>query len=65
MLLGKKYITASIAEKLASTLDQDNDKPSHEHLSDREFEVLKLIASGKSVSDIAAMLSLRVITVSS
>jgi DNA-binding NarL/FixJ family response regulator len=64
VLLGKKYITASIAEKLASTLDQDNDKPSHEHLSDREFEVLKLIAAGKSVSDIAAMLSLSVTTVS-
>jgi two-component system invasion response regulator UvrY len=64
VLLGKKYITASIAEKLASTLDQDNEKPSHEHLSDREFEVLKLIASGKSVSDIAAMLSLSVTTVS-
>jgi len=64
VLLGKKYITASIAEKLASTLDQDNDKPSHEHLSDREFEVLKLIAGGKSVSDIAAMLSLSVTTVS-
>ena len=64
VLLGKKYITASIAEKLASTLDQDNDKASHEHLSDREFEVLKLIASGKSVSDIAAMLSLSVTTVS-
>ena len=64
VLLGKKYITASIAEKLASTLDQDNEKSSHEHLSDREFEVLKLIASGKSVSDIAAMLSLSVTTVS-
>lgn len=64
VLLGKKYITASIAEKLASTLDQDSEKPSHEHLSDREFEVLKLIASGKSVSDIAAMLSLSVTTVS-
>jgi len=50
VLLGKKYITASIAEKLASTLDQDNEKSSHEHLSDREFEVLKLIATGKSVS---------------
>lgn len=64
VLLGKKYITASIAEKLASTLDHDNEKPSHEHLSDREFEVLKLIAGGKSVSDIAAMLSLSVTTVS-
>jgi DNA-binding NarL/FixJ family response regulator len=64
VLLGKKYITASIAEKLASTLDQDNDKSSHELLSDREFEVLKLIASGKAVSEIAGMLSLSVTTVS-
>ncbi|HEY4150850.1 MAG TPA: response regulator transcription factor [Chitinophagaceae bacterium] len=64
VLLGKKYITASIAEKLASTLDHDSDKSSHEHLSDREFEVLKLIATGKSVSEIATMLSLSVTTVS-
>jgi two-component system, NarL family, invasion response regulator UvrY len=64
VLMGKKYITPTIAEKLASSLDQDSDKPSHEHLSDREFEVLKLIASGKSVSDIAASLSLSVTTVS-
>ena len=64
VLLGKKYITASIAEKLASTLDHDSEKSSHEHLSDREFEVLKLIATGKSVSEIATMLSLSVTTVS-
>jgi two-component system invasion response regulator UvrY len=64
VLLGKKYITASIAEKLASALKHDSEKPLHEHLSDREFEVLKLIASGKSVSDIADMLSLSVTTVS-
>lgn len=64
VLMGKKYITPTIAEKLASSLDHDSDKPSHEHLSDREFEVLKLIASGKSVSDIAASLSLSVTTVS-
>jgi two-component system invasion response regulator UvrY len=64
VLMGKKYITPSIAEKLASSLDQEGGKPSHEHLSDREFEVLKLIASGKSVSEIAAMLSLSITTVS-
>ena len=64
ILSGKKYITSSIAEKLASTLDKDNEKPSHELLSDREFEVLKLVASGKSVSDIAASLHLSVTTVS-
>jgi two-component system invasion response regulator UvrY len=64
VMLGKKYITASIAEKLASVLDQDSDKPSHEYLSDREFSVLKLLASGKSVSEIAESLFLSVTTVS-
>lgn len=64
ILLGKKYITATIAEKLASNFDKNSDKQSHELLSDREFEVLKLIAAGKSVSDIAALLSLSVTTVS-
>jgi two-component system invasion response regulator UvrY len=64
VLLGKKYITPSIAEKLASLLDQDADKPSHEYLSNREFDVLKQIASGKSVSEIAELLSLSITTVS-
>ncbi|MEO6405645.1 MAG: response regulator transcription factor [Ferruginibacter sp.] len=64
VLLGKKYITASIAEKLASVLDNDSDKLPHEYLSDREFSVLKLLASGKSVSDIAETLFLSVTTVS-
>ncbi|HEY4062957.1 MAG TPA: response regulator transcription factor [Puia sp.] len=64
LLLGKKYITASIAEKLASTLDQDAEKKPHEYLSDREFEVFKLLAAGKSVSDIAEKIFLSVTTVS-
>jgi len=64
VLSGKKYITATIAEKLASTLDQDSEKATHEFLSDREFEVMKFIAAGKSVSDIAEILSLSVTTVS-
>jgi two-component system, NarL family, invasion response regulator UvrY len=64
IMLGKKYITPSIAEKLANTLDQDSEKQSHENLSDREFEVFKMIASGKSVSDIAEKLSLSGTTVS-
>ncbi|QEC65936.1 response regulator transcription factor [Panacibacter ginsenosidivorans] len=64
VLLGKKYITPSIAEQLASSLDKDNEKPLHEYLSDREFEVLKLLASGKAVSDIADQMSLSVTTVS-
>src|SRR5579862_3536740 len=64
VLLGKKYITPSIAEKLAATLGHDAEKPPHEYLSNREFDVLKQIASGKSVSDIAEALSLSITTVS-
>ena len=64
VLLGKKYITASIAEKLASVLDHDNDRKLHESLSDREFSVLKLLAAGKSVSEIAESMFLSVTTVS-
>ncbi len=63
-LLGKKYITPSIAEKLADAIDADNEKPPHELLSDRELDVFKLLASGKSVSEIAAQLSLSITTVS-
>jgi two-component system, NarL family, invasion response regulator UvrY len=64
ILMGKKYITASLAEKLAFHLDQDADRPPHESLSDREFEVMKLIAGGKVVSEIAAQLFLSVTTIS-
>ena len=64
VMLGKKYITASVAEKLAATLDQDHSKPLHEYLSDREFNVLKMLAAGRSVSEIAESLFLSVTTVS-
>lgn len=64
VLLGKKYITASIADRLAALLDQDTHKLPHESLSDREFEVLKLLAAGQSVSEIAERLALSVTTVS-
>jgi len=64
VLMGKKYITPSIAEKLATTLEQDSEKSPHEYLSDREFEVLKMLAAGKSVSDIASQISLSASTVS-
>ncbi len=64
VLLGKKYITASIAEKLASVFFNDSIKLPHENLSDREFSVLKLLAAGKSVSEIAESLFLSVTTVS-
>lgn len=64
VLMGKKYITDTIAEKLASVLDHDSSKAPHEILSDREFSVLKLLASGKSVSEIADSMFLSVTTVS-
>lgn len=62
--LGKKFITPSIAEKLAEAFHNNSDKQPHELLSDREFDVFKLLASGKSVSDIANQLSLSTTTVS-
>ncbi|HZE85639.1 MAG TPA: response regulator transcription factor [Puia sp.] len=64
LLLGKKYITPTIAEKLATTLDQDAEKMPHEYLSDREFEVFKLLAAGRAVSEIAEKIFLSVTTVS-
>ncbi len=59
---GRKYITPEIAEMLAESYNDD--KPAHENLSDREFEVMKLISSGKTVSEIADILSLSVNTIS-
>lgn len=64
VLLGKKYISASVAEKLASSFTTNIDKHLHEFLSDREFDVMKLLATGKSVSEIAETLSLSVTTIS-
>ena len=64
VLSGRKYISPSVAEKLAVSLDKDASKLPHEYLSDREFDVLKLIASGHSVTRIAEILSLSSTTVS-
>ena len=64
VLTGGKYITAGLAEKLAADLETDTGKPLHEALSDREFQILRLIASGKSATAIAKRLSLSVKTVS-
>ncbi len=60
--LGKKYITAEIAEKLLHYTDS-NKKP-HELLSNREFEIFKLLALGKSLTQIAETLSLALTTIS-
>jgi two-component system invasion response regulator UvrY len=64
ILSGKKYISQSIAEKLASRFDEDLSKEQHELISDRELQVLKLIASGKTVTEIAQELTLSVATIS-
>ena len=64
VLLGKKYISQAIAEKLANTFSSDVSMQPHENLSDREFDVMKLLANGRSVSEIAETLSLSVTTVS-
>ncbi|HOA37353.1 MAG TPA: response regulator transcription factor [Flavihumibacter sp.] len=61
---GKKYISPDTAEKLAEAVQSPHDKKSHEMLSDREFDVFKGLAAGKSVSEIAEQLSLGVTTVS-
>jgi two-component system, NarL family, invasion response regulator UvrY len=62
--LGRKYITPSIAERLAESLTANDGKKPHEILSNREFEILKMIASGRSISEIADQLSLSPTTVS-
>jgi len=64
LLNGRKYISLSVAELLASQLEAPYDKAPHEILSDREYQTLILIASGKSVSQIAAEISLSVPTIS-
>ena len=61
---GGKYISPSLAEKLAFHLEAPTDKDPHEMLSDREYQVLCMIASGKTVNEIGKMLSLSVKTVS-
>lgn len=64
VLAGGRYVSATLAEKLATYLASDNQKAPQELLSDREFQVLRLIASGKIVSEIARELSLSVKTIS-
>jgi len=64
VLKGKKYITVTMAEKIADAFNRGSDKKPHELLSDREFDVFKMIAGGKAVSEIADLLSLSVTTVS-
>lgn len=64
VLAGGKYIRASLAEKLASHIGTDSTKPLHAALSDREFQVMRMIAFGKTVKEISYELSLSIKTVS-
>lgn len=61
---GRRYITETVSEQMADDLSKDTSKPLHETLSDREYQTMRLIASGKTVSEIAKELSLSVKTVS-
>lgn len=64
VMQGKRFITSAVAERLAEAVNSDIHRELHETLSDREFDVFKLLASGKSVSEIALQLSLSSTTVS-
>ncbi|MDA8104900.1 MAG: response regulator transcription factor [Nitrospiraceae bacterium] len=61
---GRKYISPTVAEKLAVSLEAKDERPAHENLSDREYQVMCMIASGKTIKTIADELSLSVKTVS-
>lgn len=61
---GGKYISPTLAEKLAVEIGAPSDRAPHETLSDREFQVMRMIAVGKTVTQIAEALSLSVKTVS-
>ncbi len=64
IMAGGKYISGTLAEKLAFDMDRDNDKPLHEALSDREFQVLRMMAAGQTVQQIADELVLSAKTIS-
>jgi DNA-binding NarL/FixJ family response regulator len=61
---GGRYVTAALAEKLVFDLGRGTNEPPHASLSDREFEVMRLIASGKTVTEIAELVSLSDKTIS-
>jgi two-component system, NarL family, invasion response regulator UvrY len=61
---GGKYVSAPLAEQLANGVSEPAEKPAHEMLSDREYEVMLMIARGKTVKEIGADLCLSVKTIS-
>ena len=64
VIMGGKYISPALAEKLAFDLESDSDTPLHERLSAREYQVLGMIAIGKTVGEIAQSLGLSAKTIS-
>lgn len=64
ILTGRKYITPSLAEQLATQLENPDGKAPHELLSDREYQTMLLIAKGKTITEISEELSLAVPTIS-
>lgn len=64
VLSGGRYVTSSLAERLAQNLAGDDERPVHELLSDRELEVLRQLAQGKTVTEVAKELSLSAKTIS-
>jgi two-component system, NarL family, invasion response regulator UvrY len=61
---GGKYVSASLAENLAHKLEEYSEKPLHERLSDREYRIMCMIASGKTQTQVADELSLSIKTIS-
>jgi two-component system, NarL family, invasion response regulator UvrY len=61
---GRRYVSPAVADILAASIRRDADTAPHEALSDREFQVLRMIASGKTVGEIADEIALSVKTVS-
>lgn len=64
VLAGGQYVSASLGETLVRVMNRPSDRMPHERLSDREYEVMRLLASGKTVSEIADAMHLAVTTIS-
>ena len=61
---GRKYISSALAEKLAADLNKRDEQPAHDKLSDREYQVMIMLASGKTTGEVARQLLLSLPTIS-
>jgi DNA-binding NarL/FixJ family response regulator len=61
---GRRYVSPALADRLASEMERESERPAHDILSDREFQVMRLIAQGKTVKKAAEELGLSAKTVS-